>query len=136
MLSNSLVAQENFDATNLTSEWKVLKESNGLTFYVQKMACSQMYSKKDLIYVALKVENNTDQAIQIDYNFSLIYDETCSGCEVDGENRHSLTIPANSSIEGDCSNQGIGLDRIIENPNLATKGWELKGIDIKNINLK
>lgn len=136
LMSNSINAQTNFDAENLSFEWTTLKEANGLKFSVQKMACSQMYSEKDLIYVALKVENTTNASITFDYNFSLIYDEACSGCEVDGENRHSMTIPANSTIAGDCGNQGIGLDRIIENPNLSTTGWELKGIDIKNINLK
>lgn len=135
MIGNLVVAQNNFDATNLTTKWSLIKEENGLKFYVQKLECSQFANQKDFVYSVLKIENTTNEAVNLTYNYSLIYDEMCSGCDIDGEFRYTVTIPANESIEGNCDNLGNGLDRLIDNPNLKP-GWTLKGIDVLNINIK
>lgn len=118
----------------LSDDWQLLQKKEGLNFSVKRETCEVFAGAKPLVYTFMKIENNTSQKKQVVFNFGLEFKEGCSGCELGREFTVSMEIPANTTLEGDCSFVRAELTRLIYNPNLAG-GWEFIAPTIKNLSI-
>lgn len=87
-------------------------------------------------YVIFKLVNTTDFDVNIDWKYELWYNDKCTTCDDKNENELiSLTIKAKSEIEGDCSNNNLGVFSEFKNHPEVDKltKFELKNLNIKQI---
>jgi hypothetical protein len=131
ILSASLYGQN----TNQSVEWNKIEERSGVIFSVHREECSIAEGQKPLHYTFLKIENTTSESKNLRFNFGLQYAEGCSGCDEFEENLVLMTIPANTTLIGDCSFENVKLSRLIYNPNLAG-GWKFEKEVITNLTVK
>lgn len=118
--------------TSSTSDWTLLHEKDGIQIYSREESCSisDQY-QKPCDYAFLKIVNTTPTEKFVYYNFGLLYTEECNGCQDDTEFSYGVSVPANDSLEGDCSFGRKELSRIIRNPNLEG-GWNFEQVNITN----
>ncbi len=129
LFTGSVFGQSKFE---LTSDWKLIESTKDVNFYVKRAECKIEGLEKPLVYTFMKVENLSTTEKNLRYNFGLQYFEGCTGCAEGYEFYYSLTVPAKSTIEGDCSFSVKELVRLIYNPNLAG-GWKFEQPVIKNL---
>jgi hypothetical protein len=125
LFSFSVSAQAKESSSPSEEVWQVIKEESGIKLSAKKTACTIFVGKKPLVYFFLKLENTTNTSKKVTYNFGLQYVEGCSGCESGNESTFTVEVPANSSVEGDCSFKTTGLSRLVHNPNLRG-GWVIE----------
>ncbi len=113
-----------------TSDWKLIHSENGVNIFALESECSIKADWKPANYAFLKIENTTNSDKTLSYNFGLQYEEECSGCDGMYEWYFTLDVPANTTLEGDCTHEK-GLTRIISNPNLPG-GYTFESIKIAN----
>jgi hypothetical protein len=123
---------QNVEKFNLTSDWQLLQKSGEVNFYVKRMECAIDGFKLPLIYTFMKIENISNESKSILFNFGLQYTEGCNGCEAGKEHAAFINIPANSTLEGDCTFKENQLTQLIKNPNLSG-GWNFERPVITNL---
>lgn len=131
LLSSSLFGQNKSQET----DWRVIKEDDGIIFYAQRQECAIIEGQKPLHYTFLKIENTTPETKNLRFSFGLQYTEGCSGCDEFEENLIELSVPANTILTGDCTFELVKLSRLIYNPNLAG-GWKFEKEVITNLSVK
>lgn len=132
LFTGAVFGQSKFE---LTSDWKLINQSNDVNFYVKRVECAIDGLAKPLVFAFMKVENLSGSDKALTYNFGLQYAEGCSGCEEGYEFYYTLNLPANTTLEGDCSFGTKELTRLIYNPNLAG-GWKFEQPLIKNVTVE
>ena len=115
--SISAYAQSNVAANDLTQEWSLVSQENGVNIYIRKEFCKVGPQAKLLTYVFYKVENTSASSKDVYFQAGLKYDQECIGCNGEEENRKAINVPANSSIECDCTFANGLLSSLITNPN-------------------
>lgn len=117
-----------------TSDWKLIHEENGVKFFGQEIYCTNKVEEKPSFYAFLKIENTNSQDVRLNYSLGLDFEEECNGCDLDSEFGTTITIPAQSVVEADCSLSQPSLFRIIRNLNIPG-GWEYKSMKIANLTI-
>lgn len=57
----------------------------------------------EYVYVILKFTNKTSENLTLDFDYTYYYSGVCQNCEhTDHGTRRTISIPANSSVEGSC----------------------------------
>ena len=127
---SSLVSAQTTSSS--TSDWTLMHEGNGVQIFAKEASCRiSDQLEKPCDYAFLKIVNTTETDKFVYYNFGLSYTEQCNGCQDDTEFSYGINVPANSSLEGDCSFESKELSRIIRNPNLEG-GWNFENVSITN----
>lgn len=117
VLGFSSQAQDLVLANEINSEWKLLKEQNGVELYISTEGCKVGPLEKPLEYIFVKVVNTTDENKDVYFQLALHFDEGCVGCDDKNESKRAINIPANSTLTGDCSFEYGELSYLIINPN-------------------
>jgi len=124
------MAQQNFNAEQLNSEWTLLNTDNGVELYIQKIECKVDGVEQPFTYGFLKVVNTTNQEQKVGINIQLIYSDGCVGCNNPNEDYKMVSVAANSTVACDCSfedNPELGL--LIRNP-LQTNLQEFENLSL------
>lgn len=96
-----LLALSSFKSTG--DKWKLYTEENGVRVYTKTSNC-QLNMGFDEQRILIKIENTTSIDKLLDWDLWLWYNKTCRTCESsNGEYHRTLLLPANSSMEGECS---------------------------------
>lgn|SRR3989338_1100142 len=115
-----------------SEEWKIIHEENGVKFFGKEIYCTNDSEEKPSFYAFLKIENTNSQEVRLIYTLAMEFEEGCSGCDLDSEFGTTITIPAQGTVEADCSLSQPSLYRIIRNLNLPG-GWEYQSMKIVNL---
>lgn len=110
-------SQEQMPVNEIKSDWTFFKEVKGIKFYVKKEFRSIDQSPQPLEYFVVKIENNTSKDVKLLYNFGVISNFGCTGCET-SENRQLIELKKNSTIQGDLNNWNYALMGLLVNPNI------------------
>ena len=116
------------------TDWELLAQDNGIEIFGKIDKCP-MKGKEPLSYAFLKVINSTEMDKNVAFSFGLKYDQGCSGCAENDEYSNSVTIPANTTFIGDCSDPNGELIRLVFNPNLPSM-WIFESIELNNFTVK
>jgi hypothetical protein len=120
---------------NLTYEWKLVQETDGVQFFAKYQECKMSeQSPKPFDIAFLKIVNNTNKDVQVAYNFVTEYTEGCNGCDGGDETHFTQTIPANGSIEDDCNFTQQGMAHSVRNQNFKG-GWNFEKVSITNVKI-
>ncbi|MBC8265756.1 MAG: hypothetical protein H8E84_02210 [Flavobacteriales bacterium] len=127
-------------ATNPT-EWTTYYENDEITISFTYLNCEYL-EQFDNEYLILRIQNNSNKDITIDWQEQLWYDNKCMNCELESpEFRKEITVKADATISGDCTTYNNlrifskftekledmpGVDKI----NTLTK-FELKNLNVK-----
>ena len=113
----------------LSSDWKLLHQEEGVQFFVKKESCSFPKNELPFVYTMLKIENTTDQPKKVTYNYVQYFEEGCDGCDANGERTFTFEVAPNSSIEGNCNSTFAGLSGYVDNPNFDG-GWHFESVKL------
>ena len=109
--------QTELSASDLTSEWQLMQEEAGIQFFVKQEYCKRPASEKKSQYSFVNLVNTTDSDVTVQFQLGVQYDEGCNGCIGNAESIKTVIVPANSSLEGDCSFENYQLSVLIKNLN-------------------
>ena len=129
--SISLYAQKEILSEDiLIKNWSLIEESDGIKIYIKKDLCKVGPQEKALKYLFYKIENTTSTNKNIFFSAALIFDSNMSNNE---ENKKSVFVSKNTSVECDCSFSNSTLSSLIKNPNYPdSREFEaVKLLDIK-----
>ena len=85
-------------------KYEVIAEGQDFKVEKTKLLCTTNLGY-EYVYVALKFTNLSQEDIVLDFIYEMWYSGECSNCEfTDLGIERSISIPANSVIEGDCNN--------------------------------
>lgn len=98
MFSGVAFSQSKIPVETIKTDWNLFQEVKGIKFYVKKESHTNE-GPKNVDYVVIKLENTSNKDITVTYSLAIHFDMGCSGCN-SNEYVKTLTIPANSSIEG------------------------------------
>ncbi|MEJ6777473.1 MAG: hypothetical protein QNK85_09165 [Crocinitomicaceae bacterium] len=115
--SVSAYSQSNLAANELTQEWSLVNNESGVNIYARQDFCKVGPQVKLLTYIFYKIENTNSIAKNIYFVGGLKYYQECIGCNGEEESRKAINVPANSSIECDCTFTNGILSSLITNPN-------------------
>ncbi len=122
--------------TDLTNDWKLLSEKNGLKLFVKSETCQIQGAPKPFDYVFIKLENTNLEDKTIDFQLGVIYQEKCIGCSLeDNEAKRRLTIPANTTWIGENTFEKGELSYLITNHNGLDKSV-FKSIQLIYLNIQ
>ena len=99
-LTSSLFAQEK-DMVRADA-WTELTSQDGISIEYQFVDCDLERNIKHE-WVLLRVTNTTSVAKEVSYDFHLWYNDKCTTCDKEDEYHQTITVPANGSLEGQCS---------------------------------
>ncbi len=120
---------------NLSNEWLLLQEQDGVQVFAKSEPCKMAESSPKPFDIAfLKIVNNTNSEKKVAYNFVIEFTEGCTGCDEELESFFIQKVPANSTLEEDCSFKGQGMAHIIRNQNFSG-GWNFEKVSITNLKI-
>lgn len=115
IIGNLSFGQQSMKASEIGSDWTLFTTQNGVEIYVKQDKCD-VGAKELLTYAHVRLNNTTDVAKTVDFNFEIHHTNGCAGCGNTDEYRKSVSVPATGSIEGDCSFKNPELSLLINNP--------------------
>ena len=116
-LSTTTFAQTGLKANELSQDWSLLTQQDGVSLFVKRMSCELNPSQKPLDYLLVKVVNESGEEVNSNFQIGLHYDEGCRGCEQNVETYRTVLLASNSSKECDCTFKNGELSLLIKNPN-------------------
>ncbi|MCX7696550.1 MAG: hypothetical protein N2Z72_02515 [Bacteroidales bacterium] len=126
-----------------TEQWKFLLTQNGVTFYYKVAACHDDVNNIHSEYVLLKIENTSDQLVQITWNVLLYYNNTCWNCATQNpEYVKTIRLEPGKSVEGKCFEKGDKTLRIFskfldykDRPESTLTNFKIINIEINPLKL-
>lgn len=133
---NFFAQQVEFDKTE---QWKFLLTQNNVTFYYRVTACHDDANSIHSEYVLLKIENASDQPVQVSWTVLMYYNNMCWNCgKQDPEYIKTVQIDPGKSVEGRCFETGNKTLRIFskfldykDRPESTLTNFKLVNIEIK-----
>ncbi len=119
-------------STANNAEWQLIHEESGVNFFGKEVYCSNPAEAQPSYFAFLKIENTTNESVVLNYSLGLEFVEGCSGCDDNSEFTVRIEVPAQTTVEADCSFSKPALSRIIRNLNLPG-GWEYQSMKIANL---
>ncbi|MGB0914488.1 MAG: hypothetical protein ACPGVI_00380 [Crocinitomicaceae bacterium] len=110
-------AQSEVAAADLTQDWSLVNQEDGVNIYVRKEACKVGPLEKPLVYVFYKIENTNADAKNVYFQAGLKYDQECIGCNGEEESSKAINVLGNTSVECDNTFAKGLLSSLITNPN-------------------
>jgi hypothetical protein len=86
-----------------TDTWTLLHEKQGINIYYRYADCD-LRDELDQQLLFLKIENTTNQIVNVDWVWEIWLNNKCHTCQPDenGEFRRTVKVEANKSIEPSC----------------------------------
>lgn len=136
--SSSAVAQVELKAEQLSPEWTLMAEQNGVEFYVRQQGCPFEGSRtgKDADLALIKVVNTNNQTVQITFQVAKLYTEGCDDCEKTEESVKVIAVEGQTVVEGDCSFKNGQLIETISNPNISNSSRTFEGLRLMEFKVK
>ncbi|WP_300665943.1 hypothetical protein [Fluviicola sp.] len=116
MFSGNAFSQSKIPVETIKTDWNLFQEVKGIKFYAKKEAHTNE-GAQNVDYLVIKLENTSNKDITVSYSLAIHFDMGCSGCN-SNEYVKTLTIPANSSIEGNSYDGRSPLSATFFNHNL------------------
>lgn len=135
ILSLLSFAQIEVSMDEMRSDWKLIKQENGVEVYVSVMECTMGNVKEPFLYGSVKVVNTTSEVKNISFTYELFYTDGCSGCGATDEYSKYIRVNGNSTSEGDCEFTKPESTILLVNP-LQTEMTELNKLIINNFKIK
>jgi hypothetical protein len=102
----------------ITSDWKLLSEKDGLKLFIKSETCQIEGAPKPFDYVFIKLENSNSEDKSINFQLGVNYNQLCVGClATENEAQRNIVIPANSTLFGDSTFERGELSYLIANHN-------------------
>lgn len=135
LVHGSVFGQE-LKNTELTNQWTLLSETNGVKLFVKSENCQIQGAPKSFDYVFVKLENTNSQEKTVDLQLGMNFTQACIGCVAnDPEALRKITIPANSSVMGDATFQRGELSYLIANHN-SPSVYTFKSVQLITLKIK
>jgi hypothetical protein len=99
-------AQEHLPLSELTSEWKLDMEKEGVQVFLKKVDCNDEANGIFQEVMLLQFVNTTSTDLRLSWDMELWYNGECYTCDPsqDKENHRTLMLDAGSVREGICDN--------------------------------
>ena len=121
---------------DLTSEWNLFSEKDGIKIFLRSETCDVQGAAKPFDYTFIKVENTNSEEKIVDLQLGMNYNGNCIGCSVnDIEAKRKITVPANSFLLGDCTFERGELSYLIENKNYPN-AFAFKSVKLIYLNIQ
>jgi hypothetical protein len=133
MWSSKSFSQSKIPVESITTDWSLFQEVKGVKFFAKKEIFSSP-GRLDLDYIVIKLENTTNEELNISYNLAVYYNLGCNGCNSDEYNK-TLAIPPHSSIEGKMVDGNSPVAMPLTDPNLKN-GWIAEFISTEKLTIK
>jgi len=139
LLSLQSISQENQEQKKLDNsvrEWTALAAETSLQFDYKFIDCDpEMGYNKELI--VFRLENKSDQKIEVKWHMHLYYNGECKTCEFPEEYTYSVTLEPNEVITGDCAMNSDHRVTIFSKflDERYTGGSQLTRFEVKNLNI-
>lgn len=133
LLTGNAFSQGKLKAEAITTDWSLFQEVKGIKFYAKK----EIHTNEgplNVEYVIVKLENTTGKEVAVTYSLAVHTNLGCNGCN-STEYYKTLTVPANSSIEGNPSKERSPMAELLVNHNLKD-GWIPQYISTENLVIK
>lgn len=135
ILSLVSTAQVEVSMEDMRSDWKLIKQDNGVELYISVMECQMGNVKQPFLYGSVKVINNSTESKVVDFTYELQYTDGCSGCSADSEYTKYITVAPGSEMIGACDFKQPELTILLVNP-LQTEFTELSKLVINNLKIQ
>ena len=112
-----------------------LFSNNKLTIEGATQGCNDAKNGINKEFIFLNFTNKTAKEIKVTYYTELSYNATCYTCNSKDEYTFTITVPANGSVNGSCSNKSQSL-AIFSKMLDGVKASELTDYSIKNVVIK
>lgn len=90
-----------------SSDWKAIVSNDQVTVFSTVSACSDSPNGIDKNEVVIRVVNKTNQEVTLTLEYSMTYGDKCYNCDGgNSEFQHTIVVPANGSVEGQCYQEG------------------------------
>lgn len=119
----------------MRSDWKLIKQENGVEVYISVMECQMGNVKQSFLYGSVKVVNTIADAKNVSFTYELYYADGCSGCGASDEYTKYIDVAANATAEGSCDFQKPEFTILLVNP-LQTEMTELEKLVINDFKVK
>lgn len=119
----------------MRSDWKLIKQENGVEVYVSVMECQMGNVKQPFLYGSVKVVNSTAVAKNVSFTYELYYTDGCSGCGASDEYTKYISVAGNATSEGSCDFQKPENTILLVNP-LQTEMTDLEKLVINDFKVK
>jgi len=100
-----LQASGNIPVGELTTEWQLDREVNGLQIYLKRSECRDQVNGIFIEAVLVRFVNTTSTNLKAAWDMEFWYDGQCRTCDpsADAEYRYTVDIPAGAVVEGNCA---------------------------------
>lgn len=123
-----------FSSFSKTDKWNLYKQEKGVQIFYKQVDCDDVANGLFQKYVIFKLVNTTDIDIKISWKYQLWYNDKCSTCDSEDENKLvNLEVKAHSEIEGDCINKQLSVFSEFKNHPDVDK---LTRFEFNNLNIK
>lgn len=119
----------------MRSDWKLIKQENGVEVYISVMECQMGNVKEPFLYGSVKVVNNTADTKNVSFTYELYYTDGCSGCGASDEYTKYISVTGNATSEGNCDFQKPENTILLVNP-LQTEMTDLEKLVINDFKVK
>ena len=134
LISSFSFSQGKMNKDQLNESWQLLQESQGVKVFAKKQNHAIAPNQLPLEYILLKIENTSEQEMNVQFQLASIYTEGCVGCDFVPETSFKKTLEKGQSIVGSCETSQPGMQVLVNNPNLK-KGWDFQLIELKSFNV-
>ena len=134
--SLSLKAQTGIAPSSLKKDWSSLLLTEEIKIDIRKESCKIEHVSKPFDYAFLRVENSGQSELVVSFQLAVKYsDGTCAGCDTSVETVRTIIIPANSTLESDCSFKNGQLSYLLKSPFINASGVGIESLEITNLQI-
>ena len=134
MVSFNGFSQNAISADKLSDDWTLLTTKDGVEVYLKQEKCS-VGAPDAFTFAFIRLVNTNTTEKSVEFNFQMIFDNRCYGCDDTRETKHMLVIPASTTVEGESSLKIGELALLINNPYQLESGT-LESINMDVLNIK
>ncbi|MGB0933914.1 MAG: hypothetical protein ACPGU5_06500 [Lishizhenia sp.] len=135
LISTQVISQNNIEYNNVSQDWSLIANNNGVNIYVMKTTCKLDEKFKPSTWLFYKLENTTTENKSVEFTPIYTYQEGCVNCDNNTEYSLEFQLEANETLNGDCGFADRNLTFCIHNPNLSG-GWKLLDIELSQLTVK
>lgn len=118
------------------SSWELLKTSDGVSVYSKLQQCIVPADAMDSDYYLIKIVNENSFPAEVVWKLDKWYNGRCYTCENSEYTSHSYTIPANSTIEGECGRNKTESLKVYVKHNNANTGTVFTKFSLSEFEVK
>jgi hypothetical protein len=134
-LAHGSVFGQELKKSELTNDWTLLSESNGVKLFVKSENCQVQGAPKTFDYLFIKLENTNLESKKVDLQLGMNFNEMCIGCSANStESKREIIVPANSTVMGDATLQRGELSYLIANHNATV--YTFKSVKLVHLNIQ